>query len=294
VIVVTSMLPSVSIAAAQERVPTLIYCGELFDRGYGIGPVRAFAGRRLAALTARLADGIMACSGAVATQFAGTADTELEVVYPPVSERYESGDRDGFRSRHAIPADAPCIAAVGYLTEGRGQDILIRAMQAVRAAFPQARLVIAGEPFPRPQDRAYRQYLVGLVSQLKLQDAVVLAGHVDNVADVYAAADLVVNPVRVNEAFGRVPFEAAVAGRPAVVTRVGAVPELLRDGESALIVSPDDAAAIAAGVIRLLNDEQLAARLVAGARDVVAERLTPEQSLAGFRRVLERTVGHPI
>lgn len=291
VIVVTSMLPAVSIAAAQERVPTLIYCGELFDRGYGIGPVRAFAGRRLAALTGRLADGIVACSAAVAGQFTAIADTELEVVYPPVSERYGSGDRDGFRSRHGIPAAAPCVAAVGYLTEGRGQDILIRAMTAVRAAFGDARLVIAGEPFPRPQDRAYRQYLVGLISQLKLQDAVILAGHVDDVADVYAAADLVVNPVRVNEAFGRVPFEAAVAGRPAVVTRVGAVPELLRDGESAVIVSPNDAAGIAAGVIRLLNDEQLAARLVAGAREVVAERLTPEQSLAGFRRVVERTVG---
>jgi glycosyltransferase involved in cell wall biosynthesis len=288
------MLPAASIAAAQERVPTLIYCGELFDRGYGIGPVRAFAGRRLATLTGRLADGIMACSQAVASQFAGTPDTEIEVVYPPVSDRYASGDGEGFRSRHAIPADAPCVAAVGYLTEGRGQDLLIRAMPAVRAAFPQARLVIAGESFPRPQDRSYRQYLVGLISQLKLQDAVTLPGHVDQVADVYAAADLVVNPVRVNEAFGRVPFEAAVAGRPAVVTRVGAVPELLRDGESAVIVPPDDAAAIAAGVITLLNDEQLAARLVAGAREVVAERLTPERSLAGFRSVLERTLGRPI
>jgi glycosyltransferase involved in cell wall biosynthesis len=290
VVVVTSMLPAVTIAAGLERVPTLIYCGELFDRGYGIGPVRAFAARQLVALTGRLADGIIACSRAVAKQFAGTPGTEVEVVYPPIADHYGSGDRAGFRSRHSIPAHAPCIAAVGYLTEGRGQEVLIRAMPAVRAAFPDARLVIAGEPFPRPQDLAYRQYLVGLISQLRLGDSVILAGHVDEVADVYAAADLVVNPVRVNEAFGRVPFEAAVAGRPSVVTRVGAVPELLRDGESALIVTPDDAAALAAGVIRLLNDPDLAARLVAGAREVVAERLTPAQSLAGFQRVIAATL----
>ena len=108
VIVVTSMLPAVSIAAAQERVPTLIYCGELFDRGYGIGPVRALAGRRLAALTGRLADGIVACSEAVASQFAATADVELEVVYPPISGHYGSGDRDGSgratRSRRTLRA----------------------------------------------------------------------------------------------------------------------------------------------------------------------------------------------
>ena len=42
----------------------------------------------------------------------------------------------------------------------------------------------------------------------------ILAGHVEDVADVYAAADLVVNPARFNEPFGRVPFEAAVAGSP--------------------------------------------------------------------------------
>ena len=74
------------------------------------------------------------------------------------------------------------------------------------------------------------------------------------------------------------------------MTRVGAVPELLRDGESALFVAPDDPAAIAAGAIRLLNDPKLAARLVAGARAVVADRLTPEQSLSGFRRAVAATL----
>ena len=130
-------------------------------------------------------------------------------------------------------------------------------MPAVLEAFPDARLLIAGDPFPRPQDIAYRQYLVGLIAQLKLQRAVILAGYVDEIADVYAASDLVVNPARVNEAFGRVAFEAAVAGRPAVVTRVGAVPELLRDDESALIVAPEDSAAIAAAALRLLDDAEL-------------------------------------
>ena len=96
--------------------------------------------------------------------------------------------------------EVPCVAAVGSLTEGRGQDVLIRAMPCVRR--PDCRLVIAGEPFPRPKDLAYRRYLVGLISQLRLGDSVILAGHVDEIADVYAAADVVVNPVRVNEAFG--------------------------------------------------------------------------------------------
>ncbi len=294
VVVVTSMLPAASIAAAFERVPTLIYCGELFDRGYGTGPIRAIAGRGLAALTGRLADGIVACSEAVAMQFAGSAPSVLEVVYPPISDGYGAGDGPGFRARHGIAADAPLLATAGYLTEGRGQDTLIRAMPAVLAAAPRSRLVIAGEPFPRPQDHAYRRYLVDLIAQLELQDAVVLCGFVDRIVDVYAAAAVVVNPARVNEAFGRVPFEAAIAGCPAVATRVGAVPEVLRDGDSALLVAPDQPAELAAAVLRLLGDERLAADLVAGARRVVADRLTPARSLTGFRRAVEATLGSAV
>ena len=75
----------------------------------------------------------------------------------------------------------------------------------------------------------------------------IVAGHSSDVADLYAAADVIVNPARFNEPFGRVPFEAAIAGKPAVVTRVGAIPELLRDGESALIVEPDDPAGARGG-----------------------------------------------
>jgi GT2 family glycosyltransferase/glycosyltransferase involved in cell wall biosynthesis len=294
VVVVTSMLPAASIAAAIERLPTLVYCGELFDRGYGIGPIRALAGRQLAALTGRLADAIVACSNVVARQFARAPETPVEVVYPPVSERYGTGDGAGFRELHAIAPGAPLIAAAGYLTEGRGQDVLIRALPAVLESAPEARLVIAGDPFPRPQDLAFRQYLTGLIAQLRLQPVVELCGFVDEIADVYAAADVIVNPARVNEAFGRVPFEAAVAGCPAVVTRVGAVPELLRDGDSALIVAPDDPAELATAILRVLGDEALAARLAAGARRIVDDRLTPQRSLAGFRRAVETTLGRPL
>ncbi len=291
VIAVTSMLPAVPIAASLERVPVLVYCGELFDRGHRGrgGALRALAGRLLPGLTARLADGIVACSNAVAEQFA-QAPAVIETVYPPVGENDPEGDGPGFRSRFGIPADAPLVASVGALTEGRGQDLVVRAMLAIGERMPAARYVIVGDAFPRPQDLAYRDRLRRLIDGLGLADRVVVAGHVEQVADVYAAADVVVNPARVNESFGRVPFEAAMAGSPAVVTRVGATEELLRDGRSALIVAPDDPATLAAAVLRLLADPDLARDLVAGAREIVAEHLQPEHSLAGFQRAVAATL----
>ena len=286
VIAVTSMLPTVPIAARLEGVPVLVYCGELYDRGFGVGPLRGAAGRMLGNVTGRLANAIIACSGAVAGQFERVPSDAIETVYPPVGLRYTGGDAAAFRELHEIAPDAPCVASVGYLTEGRGQDLLIRATPAILRAVADARILIAGDPFPRPQDLAFRQYLQELVDQLGLRDSVILAGHVENVDDLYAAADVVVNPARFNEPFGRVPFEAGIAGTAAVVTRVGAIPELLRNGESALIVEPEDPTGLAQAVIRMLIDAELRQRLAAGAARVATERLTPQQSLAGFQRAV--------
>ncbi len=293
VISVTTMLPAVPIAAWLERVPALVYCGELFDRGYRRGPLRTLANRALAVLTARISDGIIACSLTVAGQFAQSS-ARIETVYPPVDERYAGGDGAALREQLGISIDAPVVASVGNLTEGRGQDVLIRAMPDVLKRMPDARCVVAGDPFPRPQDVAYRQRLLDLIAELELEDAVVVSGHVEDVAAVYAAADVIVNPARFNEPFGRVPFEAAVAGKPAVVTRVGAIPELLRDERSALIVEPDEPYALALAVVRVLSDPDLADRLVTGAEAIVENRLTPAHSLAGFRRAVEAALGRPV
>ncbi len=284
VIAVTSMIPAVPIAARLERVPVLVYCGELFDRGHRGEALRAFAGTQLLRLTARLADGVIACSRAVAGQFRGAR--KIETVYPPVGGRYGAGDGAELRRRLGIDPDAPLLASVGYLTEGRGQDVLVRAMARIVERSPQARCVIAGGPFPRPQDLAYRESLIALVAEHGLTDAVIIAGHIEEVSDLYAAADVVVNPARASESFGRVPFEAAMAGTPSVVTRVGAIPELLSDRESAMIVEVEDAGAIAAAALEVLADDALATRLVAGARTVIDSHLRPEHSLAGFQRAV--------
>ena len=289
VISVTTMLPAVPIAARLERVPALVYCGELFDRGFRGGPVRALASRALAVLTSRLAAVIIACSETVAGQFIESSST-IETVYPPVGARYSDGDGAGLRKRFGIDPEAPVLASVGYVTEGRGQDVLLRAMPAILERLPGARYVLAGDPFPRPQDLAYRERLLALIDELGIGYAVIVAGHFEEVADVYAAADVIVNPARFNEPFGRVPFEAAIAGRPAVVTRVGAIPELLRDGRSALIVAPEEPEELADAVVRALTDPELAARLVEGAREIVATRLTPAHSLAGFQRAVAETL----
>ncbi len=286
VVVVSAMLPAALIAARRERVPAVVYCGEIFaQRGLGRGQL--LARRALLELTGRLAAGIATGSKLVARQFEGSPCPAVVAVYPPVGARYARGDAQAARDRFAIPAGAPLVVSAGSITEGRGQDVLLRALALARAERPELRAVIAGAPFERAADLAYAERLERMLGELELAGAVELAGQVEDVPGLLAAADVVVNPARFDEPFGRVPFEAALAGAPAVVTRVGAAEELFADGDSALVVAPEDPAAIADAIGRLLADDALAARLVSRAREFAESELTPEASLAGWRGVVE-------
>jgi glycosyltransferase involved in cell wall biosynthesis len=294
VIVASAMLPAALVAARRERVPAVVYAGELFPGAGASGSgarrrpataAKALGGRALASLTGALADAVLACSHTVAAQYASARRAQVSVLYPPIPD-HSGGDGERFRSQLGIGADERCVVALGNITENRGQDVLIAALPAIRAGVRGARAVIVGDPHPRGQDLEYRDRLVEQASRLGLDDAVTFASHTERVADVYAAADVVVNPRRIGEAFGRVPCEALVAGRPVVAMREGAVPEVLRDGESALLVGPGDSGALAAATVRLLEDETLRSRLVADGRRDVLRRFPPERSLAEFQRVV--------
>jgi glycosyltransferase involved in cell wall biosynthesis len=239
-----------------------------------------------------MADAILACSETVAGQYRGAGSAEVAVLYPAIPDM-SSADGAEFRAEVGVAPDDPLLVVAGNITENRGQHVLIEALPAIRAEAPRARLAIVGDPHPRARDLEYRRDLDALAQRLEVSDAVTFAGHRDDVSGALAAADVVVNPRLVGEAFGRVPCEALTAGTPVVAMREGAVPEVLRDGETALLVEPGDPSAIAHAVVRLLREPELGERLVAAGRRDVLRRFSPERSLAEFRRVVEGLAAAP-
>jgi len=182
----------------------------------------------------------------------------------------------------------------GNITRGRGQDLLLRAMPLVRAHLPGAHCLIAGDPFDRQRDLDYRRRLTNLSRELEIEDAVSFTGLVERVSDVYAASDVVVNPARIPESFGRVACEALLAGRPVVSTRVGAVTEVLAHRRTALLVEPDAPVELAAALVELIEDRRLAEELVAAGRQEVLRRFAPEPAAARFRQLAEEALtGEP-
>jgi len=173
-----------------------------------------------------------------------------------------------------IPADAPLALAVGRLIEQKDHATLLRAFARVLPTVPDARLAILGGG---PLEAETRR----LVAELGLEDAVTLPGRTD-IRDWLERADVFVHTSRW-EGFGIVLLEAMLAGLPVVATRVSAVPEVVAEGETGLLVEPGDDAGVAEALGALLADRARAAAL-GGAG---LERARNEFSVA---RMTERTL----
>jgi glycosyltransferase involved in cell wall biosynthesis len=146
-----------------------------------------------------------------------------------------------------IAAQAPLVLAIGRLIAQKDHDTLLRAFARVRDSHPEARLAILGWGILEERTRA-------VVQELGLADAVVLPGRVEPRAWL-ERADVFAHTPRW-EGFGIVLLEAMLAGLPVVGTRVSAVPEIVVDGRTGLLVEPGDSAAVAAALSELLGSPE--------------------------------------
>jgi glycosyltransferase involved in cell wall biosynthesis len=163
----------------------------------------------------------------------------------------------------------PVVLFVGGEWHRKGGDVLLDALQRVRERVPEARLRI-----------------VGTTEASEGHRGVEVVGRVDNreqLAGIYRSAAVYCLPSRF-EPYGLSIAEAMVYGLPCVVTRVGALDEVVLDGQTGLVVPPEDPEALAGALEQILSDPALAERLGRGARervethqnwDAVAERMAP-------------------
>ncbi|MGI5817756.1 MAG: glycosyltransferase family 4 protein [Armatimonadota bacterium] len=181
--------------------------------------------------------------------------------------------------------DAPVLLTASRLVERKGHDTVMRALPRVLERFADLIWLIAGEG---PTAEA----LAALADEAGVADRVRFLGRVDDerLAALYAAADLYVMPSRpvrgaLPEGLGLVYLEAAAAGTPSVATRFGGIPDAVADGETGLLVPPDEPDALADAIIELLGDDARRAAMGEAARERVLSEFT-------WARVAERFLDH--
>lgn len=139
------------------------------------------------------------------------------------------------------------IGSVGRLEAGKGFDCLIQSMLIVRKHIPNAHLLIAGhDPW------GYGKILKALIDKLELKGQVRFVGFHSDIPSFLHALDIFAFASR-SEGFGQVIIEAMAAGKPVVASKIPPLTEIVVDGETGLLVEPDNPGAFADAIIRLMN-----------------------------------------
>jgi glycosyltransferase involved in cell wall biosynthesis len=182
------------------------------------------------------------------------------IPYGIEADRWTPGDgaRERARQRFSIEPGAFVITSASALIPGKGHAMLIGAVGDLAERHRGVRLLIAGDgPQRRALERAAREGAPSCVRFL---------GWVDEVDQLLAATDVLAIPTEASlgEGFGMIAVEAMAAGVPVVATAVGALPEVVADGTSGIVVAPSQVG-LRHGLGVLIDDEQLRARLAVGA-----------------------------
>jgi glycosyltransferase involved in cell wall biosynthesis len=163
-------------------------------------------------------------------------------------------------------------AAVGLVARldhwGKGHKEFFTALASLKDRYPVQGLVIGGGR----RETEMRQLAV----EMGLEERVRFLGQRDDVPDLLAALDIFVLPSH-SEGVSLALLEAMAAGLPVIASRVGGLPEVVTDGDTGLLIPPQDPEALAAALARLLDEPAWAKKLGENARRQVEENFSLER-----------------
>jgi glycosyltransferase involved in cell wall biosynthesis len=232
----------------------------------------------------RQTDAVIASAGSVRDFYVDQIDADpgkVVVIYNAVdwSQLETTMPRDAFRAALALPAGAPVAGIIARLTEQKAHRILFDAM-ASRAELSALHLLVIG-------DGELRDELRRRVDQLGLGGRVHFAGARRDLGNILNAIDLFVMP----SLWEGLPLSLVLAmgaGLPVVASKVAGIPEVVQDNVSGLLVDPGDAAALAAAMVRLVQDQPLGARLGQAGRALVRPRFGVDRYIASMTALYDK------
>ena len=183
--------------------------------------------------------------------------------------------------------EGPVVGRVSRLVEEKDPETFVRAAALVQARHPHTNFVIAGDGPLRAQLEALAKRLGARITFL---------GNCTNVPAVLAAFDIFAYPT-LGDSFGFVNAEAMAMGKPVISTRVGSVPELVRDGETGFLIEPQDAWGLAQCICYLLNEPEIGRRMGSQGRQLIETKFDLKQEVTAmadlYHELYHRFLGAP-
>ncbi|MEK7703135.1 MAG: glycosyltransferase [Nitrospirota bacterium] len=211
----------------------------------------------------------------------GLPAEKIATIYNGIdTDLYATALRDeALLSEFGIPMGSKIIGAVGRLESEKNHATLLSAFQKVSRIIPNAYLVIVG-------DGTLRDQLTAQARSLHIDTHVVFLGSRRDVYRLLPLFDLFVLPSK-SEGLPLAILEAMAAKIPIVATRVGGIPEIIRDQETGWLVPPEDSAAMGEGIVALLLDRKRANSFSEAAFKVVVSRFSIQAMVSQYEVIYE-------
>jgi len=266
-------------AGRRPRWPVIWYLRDSLDG-------RALSRRLFSRVSGRVRGAV-----AISNYIAADARTYLDPSIP-VSVIYNIVDLSEQVQGHATPLppkahDSIWFATIGALTPLKGQDLFLRAAVRVSAELPEARFLVVGSASYQTETHLkYDDHLKQLTSELGLSEKVLFLGHRGDVAALLEQIDVVVQPNRGPEGFGRSVAEAMAAGIPVVASDGWGLAELVDDGSTGWLVPTENIDRLAHRMIITGSDRELRHRLGANGRARARKSFSQAQSAHEFHQLI--------
>lgn len=202
-------------------------------------------------------------------------------------DRMRAAMRSGdFRRTCGLETAQPLIGMVGNIKAWKGQETVIHAVAVLRESFPAIGCLLIGGV--APDQEPFAAGLRTLISELRLEDRIVITGYRKDVADCINALDVVVHASIDPEPFGRVLLEAMALRKPLVASSGGGVPEIVEDGITGMIFSAGDSGDLARCVAHLVRNPAQAVTVGNAGYDRLVAKFSIRQNVALTEALYDR------
>ena len=188
-----------------------------------------------------------------------------------------SYSKEECRKKLELPLDKKILLFFGYLSPYKGPDVLVKAMPRIVKVVTDTELIFAGKG-------VMKEELEDISVKLGVEKSVKFAGFVEDDLKqfYYKAADVFVLPSMLStECFPLVNLEAMACGTPIVASKIGGIPDAVKEGENGLLVQPRDSEKLAEAIIYLLENE--------GVRERMGKKGSEKASEYSWERIAEET-----
>lgn len=180
---------------------------------------------------------------------------------------FSEKEKDDLKDRFGIRRDHSVIGTIARFTPDKGHDVLLYALYKILQEKPNVQLLLVG-------DGKERAKIVDIAQRLGLSEKVIFVKPQINTAAVLAVMDIFMFTPRRREGLGIVLLEAMASGKAVIATKVGGIPNVVKDGVNGFLVEPSRPELLVDPVLRLLRDKELYKKMSQAGREIVVQKFS--------------------